>query len=89
MSFKVPLFDRSTVKSDNGFTVKLVSWEHLRYTDHELVLVMKIDVGVGVVSIVYRSIHEISSSSDAGLSPAQEKKALNNIVDALSWRAGS
>jgi len=60
MGFAVPLFQRSTIKSDEGFEIRLLTWDLLHYADKELVLSVGIDTGAGVVSLMYKAITQIA-----------------------------
>jgi len=86
MTFRVPLFRRSTVESDEGFSVTVESREHLRYQRGELALELKIDMGGGVISLVVNSLYDLNSELKGHLTSPQEKEIFDNIVDALKWR---
>ena len=86
MAFRVPLFDRSTTVSDEGFRVTFVSWSFLRYQAGDLSLDFYCEAGGGGVIIEQSSIKRINPEASRYLNAEQEKVILSNIIDALEWR---
>ncbi len=86
MTFRVPLLQRSTIKSDDGFLVKLKSRDRLRYVDRQSTLEMKIDIGGGLLSLVIPSLGEFNPAVWHDLSQDRKNEIIRNIVSALMWR---
>lgn len=86
MRFKVPLFKRSKIIADDGFTVTIESWERLRYDRGELLLYVDIDVGGGTLRLIRTSLSPLNPETQGNLTSAQCSEILANIVDALTWR---
>lgn len=86
MSFKIPLLNRSIIKSDEGFTIKFVSGEILRYSDKELVLCIGFDSGANMIGLMCKTLTQLAPHPGEDLSALQEKRVFDNIINALTWR---
>lgn len=86
MAFRVPLFDRSTTSSDEGYKVTFVSWEMLRYQSGDLSLDFFIEAGAGKVLIERGSMRTLSREAARNLDEKQIKQVLERIQAALEWR---
>jgi hypothetical protein len=86
MTFKVPLFRRSTTVSDQGFRVTFISWGILRYESGDLSLDLLIEAGGRGVVIERSSLRGLNGALSQTLDEDQEKCILNNITEALEWR---
>lgn len=86
MAFKLRAFNQSVIKSDEGFTVQFLSRDILRYSDKELVVCVGFDAGGGFVSLMCKTIMQLSPHPGQRLSPTQEKRVFDNILNALNWR---
>ena len=89
MTFTSPLFNRSVIQSDGGYTVHFLSREVLRYSDKELVLFVGFDAGGGVISLMYKTMTQLAPKPGAKLSRSQEERVFCNLYDALTWKGFS
>ena len=86
MAFKVPLFRRSTIQSDEGYTVTVKSRRLLRYQRGELILDFKVDIGGGVISLLSPALSGSNPELRGDHLAVQDSEVLAQIVRALKWR---
>jgi hypothetical protein len=83
--FKVPFFHRSSIVSDKGFTVTVVSRSELRYEENQKVMTISIEQGDRHIDVFHSTIRKWDGD-EAAITNAEDYRITQNILQALKWR---
>ena len=84
--FKVPLFHRSSIVSDEGFTVTVVSRFEVRYEENQKVMTISIEQQGDRHIDVFHSTIRKWDGEEAAITNAEDYRITQNILEALKWR---
>jgi len=83
--FRVPLLHRSSIISDQGFTVTVVSRSKLEYRENQRVMSISIEQGGRHIDVFHSTIRRWDGES-LPISNADDRRITENILAALRWR---
>lgn len=87
--FKIPLLNRHTVVSDEGFKVTFISRNILKYEEGDLVARLNIDGDGKRMDLLAHSIR-IESTQNGQTSKDEERhRIVRNVVRVLEWKGWS
>jgi len=83
--FKVPLLQRSTIVSDQGFSVTVVSRSELKYEESHRVMTISIEQGDRHIDVFHSTIRRWDGD-ETPITSADDRMITENILAALRWR---
>ena len=84
--FRIPLFRRNMIISDEGFTVIFVNRNVIRYEDQNVSLLVDIDGDGKRTDVLANSIRPALHSGARSLDADSVDRAERNVLRALEWR---
>jgi hypothetical protein len=83
--FRVPFWRRSSIVSDRGFTVTVLSRSELKYQERSKVMTISIEQGDRHIDVFHSTIQRWDGE-ETPISNVEDSRITQNILEALEWR---
>jgi len=83
--FRVPFWRRSSIVSDQGFTVTVVNRSELRYQENQKVMTISIEQGDHHIDVFHSTIRRWDGE-ETPITNDDDLRITQNILKALTWR---